>query len=330
MPAENQIPIPIEYGKQFSNSDEDEGPIPNGVPNVLVAQSDLNDRNCEVGIRLGGQGYTSIVSKPVSDQGGPPEGGNQHGLEIRKMLPECVELHPGINAENLGQPTERQCGDQGRLDQLDHDRQSGEGSMWDLNAEVEVLKSKVAQRKSALIHWGGQSRQVFFEETQAIPTITKKIKNAWGMKRMFYWLSINGVHEEQVTSWPLNSSVEVSIRGLGAGPSGAYDRFEEKGKFPKGRVRICVGGRIFKPMSNKTFYQLCELAKIEFCGDEIWLASGKNAPADHKLRYYFPPDPEGLQFVDEVLDTDPLRLRRQLGMVNLSLDGDTFTVANNQ
>jgi hypothetical protein len=49
-------------------------------------------------------------------------------------------------------------------------------SIRELKADLSLLKKDRNWGKSALISWGQQTRQVFFDETEAIPMLTKKIK----------------------------------------------------------------------------------------------------------------------------------------------------------
>jgi hypothetical protein len=127
------------------------------------------------------------------------------------------------------------------------DSESGE-----LKAEFRALKEGLSETKSALISWGNQTKQIFFEKAQAIPTITRKIKDMWGMSRKFSWLRINWKHESQVTDWPRESFIEILIRGLGAGPFDDEDEdpCEPRDKFPKGKVRISIAGKILRSIKK--------------------------------------------------------------------------------
>jgi hypothetical protein len=91
------------------------------------------------------------------------------------------------------------------------------GPTRDLKMEVSLLKDDRSWSKSAIISLGRQSRQIFFDETNAIPMFTKKIKEIWGIPRKIYWLSVNGKHESTVTSSPHVSMVVIQIKG----PAGA-------------------------------------------------------------------------------------------------------------
>jgi hypothetical protein len=86
-----------------------------------------------------------------------------------------------------------------------------------LKESLAKLRKESSETKSAIISWGNQSRQIFFEEPEAIPAITQKIKDCWAIPRKVYWLQINGQHEERITSWPKQSTILINIRGLVAG-----------------------------------------------------------------------------------------------------------------
>jgi hypothetical protein len=99
-------------------------------------------------------------------------------------------------------------------------RPRGQGiSLGELKAEISSLKGDKSWGKSAIISFGKDSRQVFFDEANAIPMLTKRIKELWGIPRKIYWLSVNGKHESTVSTWPQTSSVVIQIRGL-AGEGG--------------------------------------------------------------------------------------------------------------
>jgi hypothetical protein len=215
--------------------------------------------------------------------------------------------------------------------------------------EIASLKEEKGWSKSALISWGGQSRQIFFKDTQAIETLTKKIKEFWGIPRKFYWLSVNGKHESTISSWPQNSTVEIHIRG----PAGAVtaqrgfseendwenddvvdpmdqeDHYERpKEKFPKGWVKIGIMGGIIRVRNNQTLEQACEPFGIQL-EPEFWLPNGRRAAIDEKMRYYFPPGQKEPIYIDEVIDGDPRRLRTKLGVVRLEIGEEIILIQNN-
>jgi hypothetical protein len=53
--------------------------------------------------------------------------------------------------------------------------------------------------------------------------------------------------------------------------------------------------------------------------------------SDEKIRYCFAPSLEKTHAIDEVVHRDPERLKKGwIGWVNLSFEGETYTVMNNQ
>jgi hypothetical protein len=52
-------------------------------------------------------------------------------------------------------------------------------------SDLSLLKEDRSWSKSALVSWGRQTRQIFFDETLAIPTITQRIKEIWVSRGRF-------------------------------------------------------------------------------------------------------------------------------------------------
>jgi hypothetical protein len=137
-----------------------------------------------------------------------------------------------------------------------------------LKDQLQALKQLKEEMKSALITWGSQVKQVFFKEAEEISVIQRAIKNHWNIPRHFYWLQVNGKHECQVTVWPQESSIVIKIRGLGAGPGGdtygdpssnwENEAYERRDTFSKGKMRLCISGRIFRLLDKWTFRYVYE------------------------------------------------------------------------
>jgi hypothetical protein len=80
----------------------------------------------------------------------------------------------------------------------------------EIKEEISLLKEDRKWSKSVYISWGGQTRQIFFEETRAIEMITQKIKEIWGIPMKICWLSVKGKHESMITSWSETSTEEIN------------------------------------------------------------------------------------------------------------------------
>jgi hypothetical protein len=183
-----------------------------------------------------------------------------------------------------------------------------------LELDLTTLREKSDGMKSVLITWGNHTKQVFFDESNAIPGITRKIKEVWSILRKIYWLQINGRHESQIHEWPRESSVVVKVRGLGEGEWDDDDDvhdFEDgvefgpssaRKKFPKGKVKVYIGGEILSVMNNITFRELCRRNRKRLTSDCVWTRGGRPISAFHKLRYYFSPemDPAGWLAAPEI------------------------------
>jgi hypothetical protein len=217
--------------------------------------------------------------------------------------------------------------------------------MCDLKTELVSLKESMKGMKSALISWGKHSKQIIFEETCAIGTVTRQIKRLWNIPRKIYWLQINGRHESQIQEWPKESSIVIKIRCLGAGEfgddAGDDDVFDpddwgggptgsgkKRTKQPKGMVRLNILGRTFKVSNRKTFQEVYERYFRKEDVDEVWLPSGKRVDAASKIRYFFPPS-QDIRFIDEVENGDPRKLRKGwVGLVTLSMGEGSHEVPN--
>jgi hypothetical protein len=114
-----------------------------------------------------------------------------------------------------------------------------------LNQDLKPLKSDSGGH-SALISFGSQVRQVFFEPHDAIQRVTQKINEIWNIPRKIYWLSVNGKHESLVTSWPQNSSVQIRIKG----PAGYDPQTDESGEEQTEAIPLTPEKIKFKKGSN--------------------------------------------------------------------------------
>jgi hypothetical protein len=115
---------------------------------------------------------------------------------------------------------------------------------------------------------------------------------------------------------PKESSIEIKIRGLGAGK---FDNDEEvdhdddivyreqetrpyryikHNEYPKGIVRISFEGRVFEMSNTYTFRYAMAKHGEEVSGNEIWLPSGKKACVDDKMRYHSEPTLEKIYVLD--------------------------------
>jgi hypothetical protein len=142
----------------------------------------------------------------------------------------------------------------------------------ELKEDLSHLKEDKSWSKSAVILWGRQVKQIFFDEVRAISVLVQRIKEIWGIPRKIYWLKINGKHESLVCTWPQNSIVEIQIKG----PAGAitseddwesddvHDPLLDQGelpdipreKFQKGRIKISISGWIYKVHTSLTIDQV--------------------------------------------------------------------------
>jgi hypothetical protein len=86
-----------------------------------------------------------------------------------------------------------------------------------INAEWLIdLKIPVDTFREANVTWNGWTMSAFFREDKLEEDIGKRIKEAWGLKKKWIHLIVNGhsygyVHK----SWPLISSIKIGIRGPG-------------------------------------------------------------------------------------------------------------------
>jgi hypothetical protein len=205
-----------------------------------------------------------------------------------------------------------------------------------LKSDLVSLKEDKNWSKSALISWGGQSRQVFFDGTDAIPILTKKIKEVWGIPRKIFWLSVNGKHELLVTSWPHRSTLEIRIKGPAGGiteeDTGEDDEdtpAPPREKFPKGWIKLGIAGSVYKVHTSLTIEQMG--MKFDFeTGYEYWLPNGRKVASEEKLRHMFPPGLNQTHFVDEAIPGEPRRHVKELGPVILKIGNSMITVLNNQ
>jgi hypothetical protein len=202
-----------------------------------------------------------------------------------------------------------------------------------------LLKEYWKETNSALVSWGNQTKQLFFHPENALEEIKWQIKKHWSIPRKFYWLQINGRHESQITDWPRESSIEIKIRGLGAGgfddpefpDDDVFDPYEEPGggplkkrkKHPKGTIKVNILERTYRIGNALTFREAYEKCSRRDCdADEFWLPSGKRADADCKMRCYFPPSLETIRVIDEVVSHDPEKMKKGwIGCLKLSLKG---------
>jgi hypothetical protein len=185
--------------------------------------------------------------------------------------------------------------------------------------ELSLLKKDNAGY-SAIILFGGQSRQIFFDPPSALQTLTKKIKEIWNIPRKIYWLSVNGKHESKVTLWPLVSNVEIKIRGLGAGPVQDIKSDE---------VRICLEGKVTTENYEDDFDDLLERLDLSSV-EEIWVSNRQRVDIFNILKKFAYPGTGKIFIYDRVLSSDPEVLKRgALGKVKLKLEGQIIETWNN-
>jgi hypothetical protein len=202
----------------------------------------------------------------------------------------------------------------------------GSGRLDDPAKNVEELKEEINKvwnlltGNCAIISFAGQSRQIFFNPSNAIQRLTKKIKEIWNIPRKLYWLSVNGKHESKAKSWPQVSNVEIKIRGLGAGPTQDIDLKE---------VRICLEGQTTTEYIDGCFLDALISRKASSI-EEVWVSNRQHASV-YKSFKKFVDAGSNLTFIfDEMLQSDPEALKRgALGKVKLKLEDEIIETWNN-
>jgi hypothetical protein len=188
-----------------------------------------------------------------------------------------------------------------------------------LKEEIKILKNCPAS-KSAIVTWNTRSMQVHFEESHAIDSITKKIKDTWAIPRKYYWLRINGVHESKIREWPQVSNVSIEIRGLGAGPSKTLRARE---------VKICIEGKVSVVDRYYSFWSIFDEQGAE-APEEIWATNRQRISVDETIKGYIYTGAEEIFAYDGPTPSDLEVLKRgAIGRVKLNLEGQTFETWNN-
>jgi hypothetical protein len=88
-----------------------------------------------------------------------------------------------------------------------------------LQEQVLILKSTMKDTLPATLSWNNHAVQIFFNPERAVEDFERKVKELWGIPRKYFCLTINGCSEEiRQSIWTVQSSVRVSIPGVGGGP----------------------------------------------------------------------------------------------------------------
>jgi hypothetical protein len=198
----------------------------------------------------------------------------------------------------------------------DSDHTASEGRLRNLKEEITQLKQDEGSL-SALVSLGKDTRQIFFEAHNAVQRLVQKIKEIWNIPRKLYWLSVNGKHESQITSWPKTSNVEIKIRGLGAGNDSS---------------RICMEGIVTDETRRRSFEDILydKARGTEDDVDKIWLTNREKVKIEKKLKWRVQYSTKKIYVFDRVLPWDPKALKKgALGKVRLKLEEHVLETWNN-
>jgi hypothetical protein len=239
---------------------------------------------------------------------------SEKGFGLYKTSGLCP-IKVGKGVQHSSRNTSSTPNDQRRSLVLDPDRSTTEESLRSLKEEITQLKQD-ERPLSALVSLGKDTRQIFFEEHNAVQRLIQKINEIWNIPRKLYWLSVNGIHESQITSWPKTSNVEIKIRGLGAGDS----------------ARICMEGIVTDETRRRTFEDILydKARGTEDDIDQIWLTDRERVKIEKKLKWRVQYSTKKIYIFDRVLPCDPKILkRRAIGKVRLKLEDRILETWNN-